>query len=151
MLKFLQPSFYCAMSFFCIASVQGVTLEINSAGHVHIFKLETASTPAQHEKGLMYRKSLKDHKGMLFLFNKRSRLCFWMKNTFIPLDILLINKQGVIVEILENMEPHSKKKRCSRGFMQRAIELKAGICHDKGIKAGDTLTFLETPPLKKLE
>jgi len=107
-----------------------------------------ADTVAKREKGLMYRKSLKDNEGMLFLFNDPERLCFWMKNTFIPLDIILLDKQGVIVEILENMQPHSQKQRCSKGFMQRAIELKAGICHDKGISVGDILTFVTTKQLE---
>ncbi|HBN21902.1 MAG TPA: hypothetical protein DD412_01520 [Holosporales bacterium] len=132
-------------------STQYQNVEIHSAEQVHTFSLETADTPTKREKGLMYRQSLKDHEGMLFLFDQPERLCFWMKNTFISLDILLLNKQGVIVEILENMEPHSQKHRCSKTSMQRAIELKAGICHDKGIKVGDTLTLLGNTSLEKSE
>ena len=118
------------------------TVTIQSAGQRHLFNLEIADTAITRQKGLMYRKVLNDEDGMLFVFDQPERLCFWMKNTFVPLDILLLNKQSVIVEILKNMKPHSQKNRCSKGFMQRAIELKAGICHDKGIRVGDTLTFL---------
>jgi uncharacterized protein len=143
----------CLILFFSteLHSTHAQTMTIHSAGKSHTFILEKADTPAKREKGLMFRKSLQDHEGMLFLFDQPERLCFWMKNTFIPLDIILLNPQGVIVEILENMEPHSQKQRCSKGFMQRAIELKAGICHDKVIKVGDSLTFLDNPPLEKPE
>tara|TARA_R110002095_G_scaffold91585_2_gene79978 strand:+ start:1183 stop:1668 length:486 start_codon:yes stop_codon:yes gene_type:complete len=122
---------------------QNQAIKIHSAGQDHTFILEVANTPEKREKGLMYRKSLKDHEGMLFLFDHPKRLCFWMKNSPIPLDILLLNKQGVIVKILKNMKPYSQERRCFKNFAQRAIELKAGICHDKGIRVGDSLTFLK--------
>lgn len=98
----------------------------------------------------MNRKSLNNNEGMVFLFNSPSVRCFWMKDTFIPLDILMVNQRGVIVEILTNMVPHSKKMRCSKNSIQTAIELRAGICHDKNIKVGDKITLtsiqrVETP------
>ncbi len=151
---FLKNSIYLLLTLLlstelCVTRYQTVTIQ--SAGQTHIFNLEIADTAITREKGLMYRKVLSDNEGMLFVFDQPERLCFWMKNTFVSLDILLLNKQGVIVEIFKNMKPHSQKHRCSKGFMQRAIELKAGICHDKGIRIGDTLTFLTNTPLEKPE
>ncbi|MFB6182833.1 MAG: DUF192 domain-containing protein, partial [Candidatus Nanohaloarchaea archaeon] len=66
--------------------------------------LEIADTREERKKGLMFRKSLKNNHGMLFIFNKSANRTFWMKNTYIPLNIIFINENLTIVKIV-NAEP----------------------------------------------
>jgi uncharacterized membrane protein (UPF0127 family) len=66
--------------------------------------IEIAKTPAEHEKGLMYREHLEENHGMLFVFSESQVLNFWMKNTLIPLDILFFNAKGNFVSG-HSMEP----------------------------------------------
>lgn len=127
-------------------STQSQVVKIHSNNQTHTLILDVADTFQKRQKGLMNRKYLSDKKGMLFVFTKMNRHCFWMKNTHIPLDILLINQEGILVEILENMKPYSQKHRCSKTFIQRAIELKGRICHDRGIRIGDSLIFSKNKP-----
>ena len=75
---------------------------------------EVMTTESQQARGMMYRKSLDKDKGMLFLFKKPKRAVFWMKNTYIPLDLIFIKKGGSIDSIHENLEPFSTKKIKSR-------------------------------------
>jgi hypothetical protein len=83
-------------------SIDGVTtLTIDGKKIV----VEIASSPETREKGLMFRKSLPENQGMLFIFDYPQQVNFWMKNTFIPLDIAFINAKGVITEIRQ-MKPH---------------------------------------------
>jgi uncharacterized membrane protein (UPF0127 family) len=72
---------------------------ISGAGEKIRINVELADTPPEREKGLMFRKSMKENNGMLFVFPEEKPLSFWMKNTYIPLDIAYIDKNAVINEI----------------------------------------------------
>ncbi|MDP1882871.1 MAG: DUF192 domain-containing protein, partial [Bradyrhizobium sp.] len=95
------------------ASIQ--PLEIVTRNGVHVFSVEMATTDKERETGLMYRKELPDGKGMLFDFSPEQQISMWMKNTFIPLDMIFIRADGRILRIAENTEPHSLKIISSGG------------------------------------
>src|SRR5579885_2114836 len=75
------------------------TVEIASKSGVHVFTVEIADTDATRERGLMYRRDLPAGRGMLFDFFKDQPVGFWMKNTYIPLDMIFIRGDGRIVSI----------------------------------------------------
>ena len=89
------------------ASVQ--PLEIVTRNGVQVFSVEMATTEQEKETGLMYRKELPDGKGMLFDFSPEQQVSMWMKNTYIPLDMIFIRADGRILRIAENTEPLSTK------------------------------------------
>src|SRR5262249_6972934 len=84
-------------------------LEITTKNGVHIFGVEMAVTPEEQAKGLMFRRQLPDKQGMLFDFHREQPTSFWMKNTYIPLDMIFIRADGRILRIAENTVPLSEE------------------------------------------
>ncbi len=117
------------------ASVQ--TLEIVSKSGVHVFSVEMATTEEEKTTGLMYRKELPEGKGMLFDFTPEQEVSMWMKNTYIPLDMIFIRADGKILRIAENTEPLSTKIIPSRGPAKGVLEVIAGTAQKYGIAPGD--------------
>ncbi len=102
-----------------------------------IFQLEIARTPAAIQKGLMFRKSLEDHEGMLFIFPKITKASFWMKNTFVSLDVIFIDKEGKIIKIYSNAEPLSLKSLPCPYPAKAALEVIAGTAQKLKLQLGD--------------
>lgn len=117
------------------ASVQ--PLEIVTKNGVHVFSVEMATTEEERQTGLMYRKELPDGKGMLFDFSPEQQISMWMKNTYIPLDMIFIRADGRILRIAENTEPHSTKIISSGGLAKGVLEVIAGTAQKYGIAPGD--------------
>jgi len=117
------------------ASVQ--PLEIVTRNGVHVFSVEMATTDKERETGLMHRKELPDGKGMLFDFSPEQQISMWMKNTYIPLDMIFIRADGRILRIAENTEPHSLKIISSGGLAKGVLEVIAGTAQKYGIAPGD--------------
>jgi len=117
------------------ASVQ--TLEIVTKSGVQVFSVEMATTEQEKETGLMYRKELADGKGMLFDFSPAQEVSMWMKNTYIPLDMIFIRADGRILRIAENTEPLSTKIIPSRGLAKGVLEVIGGTAKKYGIEPGD--------------
>ena len=120
--------FFCI--FFLSSSAQSyeiskVVIQNKNSSSVSI-AAEVMTTESQQARGMMYRKSLDKDKGMLFLFKKPKRAVFWMKNTYIPLDLIFIKKGGSIDSIHENLEPFSTKKIKSKNDVIAVVEILGG-------------------------
>ncbi len=98
--------------------------------------LEVAKTPAQRAKGLMFRGSLPDDRGMIFVFPKEAAYRFWMKNTQIPLDIIFVSRYMKVVELVENAMPFSEETRGGNADSLYVIEINGGLASEYGIKEG---------------
>jgi uncharacterized membrane protein (UPF0127 family) len=112
-------------------------LEIASKGGVHVFAVEMASTPEEQAKGLMYRRELPEGQGMLFDFHHEQPASFWMKNTYIPLDMIFIRADGRILRIAENTVPLSEALVPSGGAVRAVLEVNGGTARKLGIAPGD--------------
>lgn len=108
-------------------------------GKTHAFTAELATTGAQKQQGLMFRKNMPPNQGMLFDFGTPRPVTMWMKNTYIPLDMLFINSDGVITHIHERAVPHSEETISSRGLVKYVLELNAGTANALSIKTGDVV------------
>ncbi len=112
-------------------------LEIVTKDGVHVFTVEMAQTDEERQKGLMFRKELPEGRGMLFDFRPDQDVSMWMRNTYIPLDMLFINSDGTIRRIAENTEPLSEKTIASGGPVRGVLEVIGGTAKKLGIAAGD--------------
>jgi uncharacterized membrane protein (UPF0127 family) len=112
-------------------------LEIVTKSGVQVFSVEMATTEEEKQTGLMYRKELADGKGMLFDFSPEQQISMWMKNTYIPLDMIFIRADGRILRIAENTEPLSTKIISSGGLAKGVLEVIAGTAQKYGIQPGD--------------
>ena len=111
--------------------LQAITL---SAG-MHNIRAELALTPEQRQKGLMYRRDLASHQGMLFVFEDATPQCFWMRNTPTPLTIAFVSDDGSIVN-LADMKPFDESSHCSAKPVRFVLEMNQGWFAKRGIKAG---------------
>jgi len=100
--------------------------------------VEVASTPQTRELGLMNRFSLQQDHGMLFVFEAPQPLAFWMKNTYVPLSVAFIDRNGRILNI-EDMRPQDETTHWSNGPALYAIEMRQGWFASKGIAPGDVV------------
>jgi uncharacterized membrane protein (UPF0127 family) len=125
------------------ASLQVEPLRITTASGVREFAVEVARTPEQQSKGLMFRTELADNKGMLFPHDVPRELSMWMRNTYIPLDMLFIRTDGTVHRIAERTEPLSEKVIASQGEVKAVLELAGGAAERLGIRAGDRVEHAE--------
>jgi uncharacterized protein len=108
-----------------------------SAG-MHQIDAQLAQTPEQRQTGLMWRKEMPQHEGMLFIFEQPSQQCFWMKNTLLPLTAAFVADDGTIVN-LEDMKPQTTEPHCSTKPVRYVLEMNKGWFAKKGIQAGSKL------------
>ena len=122
-----------------LASQQLQQLEIASKTGVHIFGVEMALTPEEQARGLMFRRELAEMQGMLFDFHREQPTSFWMKNTYISLDMIFIRRDGRILRIVENTVPLSEDLVPADGpvSVRAVLEVIAGTTKKLGITAGD--------------
>jgi uncharacterized protein len=102
--------------------------------------LELARTPDERQRGLMFRDRIGERQGMLFCFEADERHVFWMKNTYLSLDILFVTAEGVVVDVLEKLPP-CPMDPCptyrAEAASRYALELKAGFSERYQIRKGD--------------
>ena len=108
-----------------------------SAG-MNVIDAQLALTPEQRQIGLMLRKDMPQHEGMLFVFEQASQQCFWMKNTLLPLTAAFVSDDGTIVN-LADMKPQTTDSHCSTQPVRYVLEMNQGWFAKKGIKAGAKL------------
>ncbi len=111
---------------------------------MHVIDAQVASTNDQRMTGLMFRKEMPQHEGMLFVFEYPSQQCFWMKNTLLPLSVAFVSDDGTIANI-DEMKPQTLDSHCSVKPVRYVLEMNQGWFSKKGIKAG---AKLEGPPFK---
>jgi len=108
------------------------------------FYVELAQTPQEQELGLMYRKYMDEDRGMLFVFQNEGKYSFWMKNTFIPLDIVWLNSDKQVVFIAESAQPCTKEVCRNIDPKKNAkyvLELNVGMVQKINLKIGDKLVI----------
>jgi uncharacterized protein len=112
---------------------------VGQDGKQHPFNVEMALTEAQQETGEMFRTSVPDNGGMLFVWEVPQESQMWMKNTLVPLDMVFINPDGKIRTILENTTPQSLAVLDSGGPVKATLELAGGLTEKLNIRVGDTV------------
>jgi uncharacterized membrane protein (UPF0127 family) len=105
-----------------------------SAG-MHVLDVQLSQTPEQRQIGLMSRKDMPQHEGMLFVFEQPATQCFWMRNTLIPLTAAFLEDDGTIVN-LADMKPQSDDSHCSAKPVRFVLEMNVGWFAKRQIKAG---------------
>jgi uncharacterized membrane protein (UPF0127 family) len=113
------------------------TLDIVTSHGAHRFRVEIADTPKTQERGLMFRRRLAADRGMLFDFKTAQPVTFWMKNTYIPLDMVFIGSDGRIVSIARNATPMSESLIASSGPVVEVLELPGGRAAQIDAAPGD--------------
>jgi len=123
-----------------------VRVEVDSGARTHVFRAWVAETSAARARGLMYVQKLPADRGMLFLYDFPQFASFWMKNTYIPLDLLFITPDGRIANIVENTTPLSLDPLESVEPVSAVLEVAGGTAARLGIRAGDRLRAGQEPP-----
>jgi len=102
---------------------------------MHVLDVQLAQTPEQRQIGLMWRKDMPPHEGMLFVFEQPATQCFWMRNTLIPLSAAFLADDGTIVNIAD-MKPLSDDSHCSEKPVRYVLEMNLGWFAKRQLKAG---------------
>lgn len=103
------------------------------------YSLELAASEAERARGLMHRRTLAATGGMLFDFGREQQVAMWMRNTFIPLDMLFIDGQGRVFDVLRDTVPLSETLLVPRGPARYVVELAAGQAALRGLAPGARL------------
>ncbi len=118
-----------------------LTFISNSGDTIRKMDLEIADTPEKRTQGLMYRSRMNDQQAMLFVFEEEVPQSFWMKNTYISLDIIFADSEGNIVTIQKNTIPYSEDPVMSYDPALYVIEVVAGFCDLYGLKKSDRFIY----------
>ena len=106
-------------------------------GASHKISVEVATTPAQQSRGLMFRTRLPAKHGMLFLHDPPQKVVMWMKNTYLPLDMIFLDREGKVVQIVERTTPLSLARIRSSQPIAAVLELAAGSVRSLSLAKGD--------------
>lgn len=105
---------------------------------MHLIRAEVAAEFGTRMRGLMYRASMAQNAGMLFIFDEDTQHCMWMKNTLIPLSVAFIDEKGAITNI-EDMKPQTEDSHCASRPARYALEMNRGWFAAHGIKPGSRI------------
>ncbi len=132
----------------CSSDKRFVTVQIfdKSATRSINIAAEVVCNESTRSLGLMYRKHLGETEGMLFVFPGAEERSFWMKNTYLPLDIVFIDKDFRVDSIIENATPHSLEPRRSKGPAKYVLEVAAGSSKVWGLEPGSVIKVLGDLP-----
>ena len=149
--KTIRPSLSLSLLFVVLAAfcwvrpAEAAPLIIHAGGSAYKFEVELATTPAEREQGLMFRKSLAPNAGMLFLYPDEQQVAFWMKNTLIPLDMLFLKADGSIARIAHDAIPLDETPIPSNAAVRAVLEVNGGTAQALGIKEGDKVDYPIAP------
>jgi len=146
-MKAMTIGLCAALAFVAIAACAGApamgeglqSLEIVTATGRHAFQVEIAANDAARERGLMDRRYMPAGQGMLFEFDRDAPTAFWMKDTYIPLDMIFIAPSGAVTHIVANAEPLSERIIPSGAPCIAVLELNGGTAASIGLKVGDKI------------
>jgi len=116
-------------------------LVVRTNGNNFRFNVELAISPEERSEGLMFRREMAPNAGMLFLYPQDQAVTFWMKNTYLPLDMIFIAADGKITQIVKGARPLSEDLIPSSGYVRGVLEVNAGIADQFGIQPGDHIDF----------
>ena len=105
-----------------------------SAG-MHQIDAQVAGQPMERQIGLMYRKVMPAHEGMIFVFDRPATQCFWMKSTLLPLTAAFVDDDGTIVNLVD-MQPQTTQTHCSHKPVRFVLEMNQGWFAKRHIAAG---------------
>ena len=117
-----------------------IPLTVTTAAGRHRIMVEVAATPAEQQKGMMFRTAMGANEGMIFPNDPPQVRSFWMKNTVIPLDIIYIGPDRRVLNIVAGV-PYSPTSLPSAGPVINVLELNAGRSAQLGIKPGDQVSW----------
>jgi hypothetical protein len=139
---------FTALAVASVARAEQPRVEITTPDGAYraVLKVEIANNDASREIGLMYRKSLGENDGMLFIFKQPSHQAFWMKNTEIPLDMIFADANGKIVGIVADAAPYSEKILSVNADSQYVLEVSGGFAKHHEIAPGNTMKFAGFDP-----
>ena len=121
-----------------VARAEPVCVDL-AGGAVQRYEVEVAATPAARAQGLMFRRDLAPGAGMLFDFGRDEIARMWMKNTFIPLDMVFAARDGTVRSIVRNARPRSLDTISSRVPVRAVLEVNGGEAERTGLAPGDRL------------
>lgn len=130
--------------------VETVEIEFKKEGELFLLKdgevnqqvdIEIADTEYERQTGLMYRETMEDNQGMLFIYANEAPRSFYMKNTYIPLDLIFYDKDSTVVSFIENAVPLDETSLPSEKPAQFILELNAGKVDEWNITVGDKMSF----------
>ena len=136
----------CAPAFTGPARAQGAALtqpttteplEIVTASGRHMFAIEVMRTDEERGRGLMFRRFMPADRGMLFDFKTEQPVLMWMKNTYIPLDMIFMSRNGTVTHVAANTDPMSERTISSGPPAFAVLEVNAGVAAKIGLKPGD--------------
>ena len=112
---------------------------------MHRIEAELAHTESARRVGLMYRESMPEQRGMIFVFTQAARHCMWMRNTLIPLSVAFLDDQGRILNIAD-MHPLTEDSHCARAPARYALEMNQGWFARRGVGEGMRIRGVEHLP-----
>ena len=145
----------CALSTVCVAQsapIESLThfprtsLDITAHGHQDHLEVWIADTAARQEQGLMFVRDLPPSEGMLFPENSPQVAHFWMKNTYVPLDMVFVGEDGRIAKIIANAQPFSLGVLSSDVPVIAVLEIRGGEAAQLGMRIGDRVTWKPSAP-----
>ena len=110
---------------------------ITQQGDEFVFNAEIADEAEERRIGMMYRREVPENTGMLFIVEDEAERKFWMKNTYVPLDLLFIRQDGIIHNIAHNADPGSLSLLESHGAVKAVLEIGGNVAAEKNINVGD--------------
>jgi uncharacterized protein len=136
-------------SFSVDAKVRKDRLTLVTSTGQHVIEIEVAESNEDQQLGLMFRPAIPQNTGMLFPYGEPRELTMWMRNTYASLDMIFINRDGLVHRIEEGTEPMSEKIIGSNGPVSAVLELAAGEAKRLGLKPGDSVQHSSFKPTKR--